>query len=96
MNALVSGAFSKITRDTAIQAQGANQYLLKPRPGTAGTVREALIHINPSQKLIERVELTHQGGNKTEILLSKIELGKDLGDEVFNFTPPPNTDRVSQ
>jgi outer membrane lipoprotein carrier protein len=94
-NALLSGAFS-VTKDMKIRQESPSKFLLIPKPGTAGTVNRAEIEVNPDKKVIEKVTLEHKGGNRSEITLSKIELGKPLGDEVFAFTPPPNTDKVEQ
>jgi outer membrane lipoprotein carrier protein len=92
-NALLSGHFS-IARDMKIRQESPSKFLIIPKARSAGTVTHAEIEINPAQKLIEKVTLEHQGGNRSEITLSKIELGKPIGDEAFIFTPPPNTDRV--
>ena len=59
-----------------------------------GTIERAEIAINLDKKVIEKVTLEHKGGNRSEISLHSIELGKSLGDELFKFTAPPNTDRV--
>ena len=94
-NALLSGSFS-IAKDMKITQESASRFLLVPKAGSAGTVKRAQIEIDPKEKLIRRVTLEHQGGNRSEITLDKIELGKDLGDEAFVFKAPPNTDKVSQ
>lgn len=93
--ALLSGSFS-MAKDMKITEKDDSHFVLKPKPGTAGTVVEAQIGVNPEKKVIEQVVLKHKDGNRSEINLSKIELGKTLGDEVFHFTPPPNTDLVTQ
>jgi len=92
-NALLSGSFS-IARDMKIRAEGGSSFTLVPKPGTAGTVASARIQVNPTEKLIEKVILQHKDGNRSEIELKKIELGRQLGEELFHFSPPPNTDRV--
>lgn len=94
-NALLSGHFS-VAREMRIEQQGTSRFVLTPKPRSAGTVIKAEIEIDPGLKLIQKVVLDHQGGNRSEITLSKIELGKALGDEAFAFTPPPNTDEVKQ
>jgi outer membrane lipoprotein carrier protein len=93
-NALLSGSFS-MARDMKISAKGDSAFILKPKSGTAGTVREAQVRIN-ADKIIDQVILFHKGGNKAEIQLTNIKLGQELGDDVFIFTPPPNTDRIQE
>lgn len=100
---LISGAFEELSRngDLIFRVSDAGDathrtYSSKPRRGGAGTVSEIRVGINPTDKLVTRVELSHRDGNSSIITLSKIELGKKLDDEYFRFTAPPNTDRVSQ
>ena len=92
-NALLSGSFSSI-RDMKITPAGANAFTLVPKRGSAGTVKKARIEINPTSKLIFKVTLDHAGGNRAEITLSNIQLGKALGDDHFHFIVPPNTDQA--
>ena len=92
-NALLSGRFS-VAHDMKFRQESPSKFLLTPKPGTAGTVKRAEIEIDPELKLIQKVTLEHQGGNRSEITLSKIELGKKMGDDAFIFTAPPNTDKV--
>jgi outer membrane lipoprotein carrier protein len=92
-NALLSGSFS-VARDMKIEAEGAFKYVLTPKPGSAGTVKKAWIEINPTERLIQRVTIEHRGGNRSEITLSKIELGTDLGDDQFEFKAPAGTDKI--
>ena len=94
-NSLLSGAFS-VNRDMTIQQKGASTFLLTPKPGTAGTVIQAIVEIDSQSKLIQKVTLNHKGGNRAEITLSQIQLGEVLGDEVFTFKAPPNTDQVDE
>ena len=94
-NALLSGSFS-IARDMKIEKKSASSFVLTPKAGTAGTVIKAKNDVNTEKKLIQKVTLSHRGGNRSEITLSKIELGKKLTDELFIFTPPPNTDRIQE
>jgi outer membrane lipoprotein carrier protein len=92
-NALLSGSFSTI-RDMKITPAGANSFTLVPKRGSAGTVRKARIEVNPETKFIWKVTLDHAGGNRAEITLSNIQLGKPLADDLFNFKVPPNTDQA--
>lgn len=92
-NALLSGSFSK-TEGMKIEEKSPSHFVLHPKKGSAGTVREAEVHVDPEKKLIERVVLEHEGGNRSDIRLSEIQLGKPLEDRMFHFTPPPNTERI--
>jgi outer membrane lipoprotein carrier protein len=92
-NSLLSGSFS-MNRDMVIRTQTPSQFLLIPKAGSAGTVIQAIVDIDPQERLIRRVTLNHRGGNRAEISLTKIELGKDLGDTLFQFKTPPNTDKL--
>jgi outer membrane lipoprotein carrier protein len=94
-NALLSGSFS-VARDMKISQENPSKFLLIPKRGSAGSVNRIEIEIDPNEKLIRKVVLDNQGGNHTEITLSKIELGKKLGDEAFVFVAPPGTDRVKE
>ncbi len=98
-NALLSGSF-QMTQDMKIKQQGTKpadgRFILTPKPGSAGTVEQAEIVINVDKSLIEKVILRHKGGNYTEISLSKIQLGKEVADDLFFFHPPPETDRVTE
>ena len=88
--ALLSGAFSMAT-DMYIERTGGADFTLTPKPGAAGSILKASIHINLIKKYIDKVSLDHKGGNKTEITLSDIELGRDLPKDVFVFVAPPGT-----
>jgi outer membrane lipoprotein carrier protein len=93
--ALLSGSFS-VAKDMKIRQDSATQFTLIPKKGTAGSVKQAHIQIEPRQLIIKKVILEHKGGNRSEITLSNIQLGKKLGDDVFIFETPPNTDRVTE
>lgn len=94
LNALLSGSFS-VTRDMKIRPSGKENFILTPKKGTAGSVTQATIHVDPTTQLIQKVVLAHRGGNKTEIQLTQIQLGEKLKDDLFSFTPPPHTDRIN-
>ena len=94
-NALLSGSFSG-TKGMLIQEQSPTTFILKPKPGTAGTVVKAKIEIDLEKKLIKKITLTHKGGNQSEISLSHIELGKALADDVFRFKLNENTDLIEE
>ena len=92
-NSLLSGEFSS-NRDLKIQAISDHEFVLTPKSGTAGTVTEARVEIDPAKKTITRVQLVHNDGNRSDIHLAEIKLGEKFGDDVFVFRAPPNTDRV--
>jgi outer membrane lipoprotein-sorting protein len=94
-HALLSGRFS-IAKDMKIQRESENSFALIPKKGSAGTVTNARIEISVAEKLINKVVLEHKGGNRSEITLTHIELGKPLEDKLFIFEAPANTDKVSQ
>jgi outer membrane lipoprotein carrier protein len=92
-SALLAGSFSA-NRDMKIQNQGPSTFVLLPKKGTAGTVMKAEVSIDLKKKLIQKVTLEHEGGNRSEITLSHIKLGEPLDERLFHFITPPNTDRV--
>ena len=83
-----------MNRDMTIRKKSDTQFILIPKPGTSGTVVQATVDIDPKANLIQKVTLNHRGGNKAEISLSKIELGKKLENGLFTFIAPPNTDQI--
>jgi outer membrane lipoprotein carrier protein len=94
--ALLAGSFS-VAKDMKIQKlEKDSDYSLLPKKGTAGSIKEALIKIDTDKLYIVQVVLVHKEGNRTEINLSNIELGKEIDDKIFEFEVPPNTDRVDQ
>ncbi|MCM2276982.1 MAG: outer membrane lipoprotein chaperone LolA [Oligoflexia bacterium] len=93
--ALLSGSFSA-ARDLKVKKAGDREFVLVPKAGTAGSVKEARVFVNPAEKLIQKVILLHRDGNRSEITLSEIELGKPLEDRLFTFQIPPNTDRLKE
>lgn len=92
-NTLLSGSFSS-ARDIRVKKKDASHFTLSLKPGAAGSITQAEIEVDPEKKLIQRVVLQHKGGNRSEISLDKIELGKELTDDIFTFKAPANTDRV--
>jgi outer membrane lipoprotein carrier protein len=92
-NGLLSGSFS-VASDMRIEQKTPVRFLLRPKKEAAGTVEKAEIDIDPQEQLIRKVIIQHRGGNRTEVSLSDIELGKELPDSDFYFSPPRNTDRV--
>ena len=100
---LLSGAFEELSRtgDLVFRVLDPGNtttrtYQAKPKPGSAGTVVEIRVGIDPSVKVVTRVDLIHKDGNRSEITLSKVKLGEEIDDEFFRFTAPPGTDRVSE
>ena len=94
-DALISGSFS-MARDMKIQQGTPGTFTLTPKPGSAGTVATASIVVDLKEKLIRKVILNHKGGNRAEISLSNIELGKPLAESLFVFVAPPNTDQIKE
>ena len=93
--ALLSGSFSA-ARDMKVREERPAVFSLTPKPGSAGTVAKATIEVDPAQRTIKRVELDHQDGNRAEIALTDIVLGKEADDRYFVFDPPPGTDVIRQ
>ena len=92
-NALLSGSLS-IAQDMKITEKGPFEFILTPKLGSAGTVIQATVKLDPKTLLIMGVGLDHKGGNHSEISLSQIRLGQSLEDSLFKFQAPPNTDQV--
>ena len=95
-NALLSGSFSSNARNMKIERKSPILFDLRPKKGTAGSILRAELEIDPQAKLIRKVTLFHEGGNRSEIGLSGIKLGEKLEDSLFKFSPPPNTDIVKE
>ena len=95
MDALLAGKFSA-TRGLQIREKTPQSFVLIPKKGTAGTVKRAEIEVSLERKWIQKVIIEHRDGNRSEIALSNIELGKPLEDSQFNFVAPANTDRVRE
>ena len=93
--ALLSGSFS-LTELKNIEEINPNTFTIFPKPGSAGTVEKATLTINLKTNQIETVQLTHSQGNHSSISLSQIELGKNLQNSLFEFTPPPHTELLQQ
>jgi outer membrane lipoprotein carrier protein len=91
LTALLSGAFST-TKDLTVTKKGEADFLLTPKPGTAGDVLKATVTISPTDKTITRVVLDHKGGNRSEISLTEIHLGPPAEDALFKFDPPTQTE----
>ncbi len=93
---LLAGAFSSSAKDMRVRARTESIFLLQPRRGAAGSVSSIEIEADPKAKTIQRVRLQHRDGNLSEITLQNIRLGEPAPDAHFTFTPPPNTDRVTE
>lgn len=90
---LLAGSFSQ-AKGIKVEAVGPATFNLTPKKGTAGTVVRALLEVEPTKLVIQKVVLEHADGNRSEISLSKVELGVDVNETLFQFTAPPNTDIV--
>ena len=96
LNALLSGTFSFTNGSATIESKSSNEFILKPKAGTAGDVQTAEITIDPTKHTVSRLVLTHTSGNRTEIKLKEINLNSKLEDKLFHFTPDRNTDKISE
>jgi outer membrane lipoprotein carrier protein len=92
---LLSGSLSSV-KGLKIKAKGKNTFVLTPAAGTSADVKTAEITVDPEKLLIIEVKLELEGGNKTDVQLSQITLGKSVGSDIFRFRPPPGTDIVEQ
>jgi outer membrane lipoprotein carrier protein len=93
--ALLSGRFS-VTKDMKIRQINPSTFALVPKKGSAGTVSEAQIVIDSEKMLIQKVILSHRGGNRSEISLSNIALGAPADEAQFHFTPPAGTEKIQE
>lgn len=93
LNALLSGSFEFGKGAVRIEEKGDKDFVLRPKPGTAGDVQSAEIEIDPGKKTITRVILTHTSGNLTRISLEEIHLVSKLEDSLFRFVADQNTDK---
>jgi outer membrane lipoprotein carrier protein len=95
---LLAGTFSYNVSNGSmtVKQKSATEFIVIPKKGTGGTVKEAILQVDPAQKLIVGIDLLHRGGNKTKIALSNIQLGQPLDDSIFHFTPPPNTEQMKE
>jgi outer membrane lipoprotein carrier protein len=93
-NAILSGDFSG--SDLKIKTIKPDFFSIVPKAGSAANVKEAKVAVDPSQKTITDITIIYDDGNHTEIKLTNIKLGAKLGDDVFVFQAPPNTDHVKE
>jgi outer membrane lipoprotein carrier protein len=93
-DAILSGEFSG--KDLKIKTIDVTHFSIIPKKGTAANVKEAKVKVDPIQKTIVQVEILYDDGNHAQIDLSNIKLGEKLGDDVFVFQAPPNTDHIKQ
>jgi outer membrane lipoprotein carrier protein len=94
-NAVLAGSFSKI-RGVEIQKLSPTKFRLVPAEGVAGSVKTAEIDLDPVKGIVQRLQLEHVGGNRTEISLANVKLSGKLNDQYFKFTTPPGTDVVRE
>jgi outer membrane lipoprotein carrier protein len=92
--ALLSGRFSAMKG--SVKTEAPNKFLLVPTRGSAGDVDKAEVEVDPKEKLITQVTLFHSDGNRSQIALTKIELGTKIADQLFYFIPPPGTIQVKE
>ena len=94
LNSLLSGSFEFSKGSVEIEEKSNQDFILKPKSGTAGDVKTAEVEIDPSKHLISKVTLTHSSGNVTRINLDEIHLAQKLEDSLFHFTPDSNTEKI--
>lgn len=92
---LLAGKFSK-SKNLTITPAGRNQFRVIPRKGTAGSVKQAIVEIDPSSASIRRIEILHTDGNRAEITLKGVVFGAkaETTADTFVFKAPANTERV--
>jgi outer membrane lipoprotein carrier protein len=95
---LLAGTFSYnvSTGNMTVTQISPTDFIVIPKKGTGGTVKQATLKVDPQQKLIVGIDLQYRGGNSGQISLSNIELGKPLDDSLFHFTPPPHTEQMKE
>jgi len=93
-NAILSGEFSG--KDLKIKTIDVTHFSIIPKKGTAANVKEAKVKVDPGKRTIVQIEILYDDGNHAQIDLSNIKLGEKLGDDVFVFQAPPNTDHINQ
>ncbi len=94
-SSLLSGTFL-VDQGMNVETKDARTFILTPKREQSGGVARATIQVDPKKKLIHQVILEHLGGNRTDIILTNIQLGKTVNNDLFVFTPPPNTERVEE
>jgi outer membrane lipoprotein carrier protein len=94
LNALLSGSFDFGKSETKIEEVSTTEFLLKPKPGSAGDVLSAQVKIGLESHKIEEVAIQHTTGNKTQIKLQQIKLPAKLDEKLFRFVPDRNTDKL--
>ncbi|NBU19842.1 outer membrane lipoprotein carrier protein LolA [bacterium] len=92
---LLSASFSAI-KSAKLSQESSTRFLITPHAGRGGNVKEAVLEIDPKGLMIRKVILFYTGGNRSEITLSNIELGKPLLEELFHFKAPANTEMVRE
>jgi outer membrane lipoprotein carrier protein len=93
---LLAGSFSQAAKDMRVRPRTEAIFMLQPKRGAAGSVASIEVEADPKAKTIQRVRLQHRDGNSSEITLKNIQLGEDTPDSRFEFSAPPNTDRVRE
>ena len=108
--ALLSGIFSKMGQNVTIKkmkfkstnvnskvkTENFLYFLVSPKKGFAGTVKEALIQIDKDKSQIQKITMSHYGGNTLIIELSDIKFGKKIDPSIFTFDTSKNVEIISQ
>ena len=73
-----------------------SRFTLIPSGGSAGTISRMEVQINPDNLLIMGVFIFHKDGNRSEVHLDDVSLGKKVEDSRFEFEIPKNTQIVKE
>lgn len=90
---LLSGSFLEVP-DMNVQSHSPYSITLTPQKKNLGEITHLTFFLDKKITLIQKVIIRHKSGNKSEILLSKIQLNPPLDDQIFNFVVPKNTDII--
>lgn len=94
LNSMLSGSFEFSNGSATIEEKSPHEFILKPKPGTAGDVQTAEINVDSIKHTILELVLTHTSGNRTEIKLKEVDLDPKLDEKLFKFVPDQNTDKI--
>jgi len=93
LSALLMGSFSS-AKEMTVESITDVRYALTPKSTKgAGGVKRAEIVIDSLRKVIEKVSIEFEGGNKTEVSLSSIRFGDQFPKGLFDLQKPANADQ---
>lgn len=94
LETILAGRFSKL-KGVTVKAAKARVFELLPSAGAKEDLVRAEIRLGENSDVIENVVIQFKSGNRTEVALSQVELGRTLGPARFEFKPPPGTEILS-